>query len=156
MPPDAAEREADDLIRQTQLRNTRWGAFTLTARQPDLDNKTLGGWQARCPYHAKIASSGCKKWKPLTGLSWPDQRIALQRLLHWCTEAHEHRYQKTHVGWTPEISECHPLAVIVARKITQQPPRGSVVEDTVLEKMCQGYAFYTPTLKTKPSLLYYI
>ena len=68
VPPPALP---DDDQAAVILRTGKFGVFTLTPKQPSR-RYTFGGFQARCPFHARSKVTGCKKFLPNVGSTKQD------------------------------------------------------------------------------------
>eukprot|EP00974_Lingulodinium_polyedra_P083135 8050680-Lingulodinium_polyedra.AAC.1 len=61
---DAAGPAPDVEEPLAELVGDYWGCFRITPRLPSAQ-WPCGGWQATCPFHARNAITGCKRYLPI-------------------------------------------------------------------------------------------
>lgn len=71
---------------------TWWGCFRITYRA--ARGGCHGGLQARCPFHALNAKTGCKRQFTIFGPLDSDTKHAMQRLCWWCSLARTFHRQR--------------------------------------------------------------
>lgn len=119
------------------LRDTKWGAFTITSRRPAPGSNRCGGWQASCPYHRKNATTGCKRYFAIQGPRAADRDAALHTLLHWCVIARGFSRQRSHLSEPLDAANLMPVQLIMEKKLFAEdaPARRDVRTDIELDAM---------------------
>lgn len=99
--PAAAEgalvlADDDGEVVARELRGGKWGVFGITPKQAGQGGK-WGGYQARCPFHAKNPMTGCKRFFRLDGPTKDDTSKTLRLMMQWCIDARGFQRQRVHL-----------------------------------------------------------
>jgi hypothetical protein len=120
-------------IRKDSLRNVlasgEWGVFLFT---PKTTSKH-GSVQVRCPFHAKNASTGCKKLFTVPGPSENDRFQTVRLAAWWGTQALQFDRQRSHMAWSPDVSQCPAVEVLEAHQ-SPDVPAGKIKTDVELDQ----------------------
>lgn len=112
--------------------NYTWGAFRFTFK------KTGGGQQvslqATCPFHARSASTGCKKSLNITPFDSTRLAEVTRLLKHWCIMARNFKFQRTHMAMVLDLKTCPEEAVLEAKVISASEKPDSVKTDQELDQ----------------------
>ncbi len=112
---------SDDAEHAEILRSGTWGAFRLTAKQAGGTNGEFGGYQARCPFHRKNASTDCKRYLRLKDGSREERLLVLRQLMWWCTMAPQHIRQRLHLVQPLPAESTPSYAHVRALRIDVKP-----------------------------------
>ena len=108
-----AEPSAPEVV----LRSGAWGCFRITPKT----RSGFGGFQARCPWHRKNASTDCKKFISLSGPSRLHQLECIRRLLTWCLSYQRFDRQRDHVRFTPSLQQALRTTELLPQTIREGP-----------------------------------
>ena len=122
-PPPASPPASPEAI--PELEPFTWGVFTVGVKHPTATN--LGGYEARCKFHARNKNTGCKK---LIALESPDAcglALARSRAKWWCAQAKDVTRQRMHLYDADLLSP--PEEDVLAAMIIEDGPTEPVVND---------------------------
>ena len=90
------------------LEGFTWGIFTFGVKHPSA-TAPLGGYEARCKFHARSKTAGCKKFIRIESPDESGRAQARLRAKWWCSQARDHTRQWTHLRhadvWSPPAED---------------------------------------------------
>ena len=124
-PPDLGGDDGKDILesfaaglKTIGANGLKWGVFTLTCKRSDGGS----GYQARCPFHKKNKSSGCKRFFNFpVDLTKEDTIAMIRRMKWWCLIAHDHVRQRTHLLAELEDAEIPGDELLEAMALVDEP-----------------------------------
>lgn len=106
-----------------------WGCFTFGTKQPSAKSGGgFGGYEARCPFHARNAKTGCKKFINVGGPEESDRARARLVAKWWCVQAPQHQRQWEHI-FAADVASPPDEEVLEAMRIDTGPTAPVVPDD---------------------------